>query len=125
MINFIFIHKNIYYFKKSTFYLLFEVQKIYLEDKTKSKSEILKEFSEDLYCTMSFMLSGNLFSHINLSFYDVRYLRSGFEYFLNGFVPKVIPTKPNTVPDRTRRDLSIEHVAFFIRPLHDEKVKLL
>jgi hypothetical protein len=49
-----------------------------------------------------------------------------FEQNLSGFVPKVVITKPMVVPDRTRRDLSIGHVAFFNRPsLHDENCKIL
>jgi aspartate/methionine/tyrosine aminotransferase len=53
----------------STSYLLFEVPKIYLEDKTKSKSEISEQFSDDLYFATGVMLSGNLFSHSNSSSY--------------------------------------------------------
>jgi hypothetical protein len=56
----------------------------------------------------------------------VRYLMSGFEYFLNGFASMIIPTKPMVVTDRSRRALSIALVIFLRRPsLHGEKTKLL
>jgi hypothetical protein len=53
----------------STSYLLFEVPEIYLKDTNKKKSEISKEFSDDLYFATGVMLSGDLFSHSNLSSY--------------------------------------------------------
>jgi aspartate/methionine/tyrosine aminotransferase len=53
----------------STSYLLFEAPIVYLENTEKSKSEISEEFSDDLYFATGVMLSGNLFSHSNLSSY--------------------------------------------------------
>lgn len=53
----------------STSYLLFEVPKIYQEEKGKSRSEICEEFSDEFYFSTGVMLSGNLFSHSNLSSY--------------------------------------------------------
>lgn len=58
----------------STSYLLFEPSIIYLEDTRKSKSEI----SDQLYFTTGVILSGNLFSHSNLSSYII--LHFGFRY---------------------------------------------
>jgi hypothetical protein len=53
----------------STSYLLFEAPLIYLQDSTKKKSEISEQFSDDLYFASGVMLSGNLFSHSDVSSY--------------------------------------------------------
>ncbi len=52
-------------------------------------------------------------SLVSINIDDVRYLMSGFEYFLNGFASMLIPTKPMVVPDRSRRALSIALVMPF------------
>ena len=54
----------------------------------------------------------NVFIRIS---WDVRYLSSGFEYFLNRFAWELVPMGPTLVPDRTRRALSIPLITFFDR----------
>jgi hypothetical protein len=44
--------------------------------------------------------------------YNVGYPRSGFEYFLNGFVYQADQVRSTTDQDRTRRALSIARVIF-------------
>lgn len=53
----------------STSYLLFEVPTIYQKEKGKSPSEISEQFPDELYLSTGVMLSGNFFSHSNLSSY--------------------------------------------------------
>ena len=47
---------------------------------------------------------------------DVRYLSTGFEYFLSRFAGSLAPMAPTMVPSRTRRALSVPYFAFFLSP---------
>ncbi len=53
---------------------------------------------DDTGCSNNKLLK-NIFSYIKYRY--VRYLMSGFEYFLNGFASMIIPTKPMVIPDRS------------------------
>jgi aspartate/methionine/tyrosine aminotransferase len=53
----------------STSYLLFEAPLVYTQNTTKKNSEISEQFSDDLYYATGVMLSGNLFSHSDVSAY--------------------------------------------------------
>ena len=46
---------------------------------------------------------------LTLDLFNVGYLRSGFEYFLEGFGPVHSPTQTNFSPSRSRRALSNKH----------------
>jgi len=54
----------------------------------------------------------------------VRYLSTGFEYFLSRFAGSLAPMAPTMVPSRARRALSVPYFAFFLSPpLGGEKAK--